>query len=126
MSINKETGEIKSDSILEFAKGAFMERADYETQKILANIYDINTEAKVKRSLTIKIDFTPSEDRKFISTKTVVKAQLAPTTAIATSMTVAKQGNMFVAVENTEQIPGQIDVNGKEQEPGKQFAFKVV
>lgn len=125
MSIDKQTGEVKSDSILEFAQGAYLERADYETQKILQNIYDINTDAKTKRSLTIKIDFMPSEDRKFISAKTTVKATLAPTTSISTSMTVVKQGDMLAAIENTAQIPGQVDINGKEQEPGKRLQFKL-
>lgn len=41
-------------SILEMARGGFLERVDYEMAKILANIMDPNTKATGKRKLTAR------------------------------------------------------------------------
>ena len=49
-------------SILQMARGAIMERADYETSRLLANILDPNTSATAKRKLTLELK--PDDNRK--------------------------------------------------------------
>ena len=43
-------------SILQMARGAIMERADYEMSRLLANILDPNTSATAKRKLTLTLE----------------------------------------------------------------------
>lgn len=46
-------------SILQMAKGAIQERADYEMSRLLANILDPNTSATAKRKLTLTLEMVP-------------------------------------------------------------------
>lgn len=39
------------DSILQMARGAFIERVDYEMAKVIQNILDPNTKATAKRNI---------------------------------------------------------------------------
>jgi len=50
-------------SILQMARGAIMERADYEMSRLLANILDPNTSATAKRKLTLTLELKPDDDR---------------------------------------------------------------
>ena len=116
---------MQEKSILEMAGGAFLERADYEMSRILANINDVNTCATKKRTLTIQIEFMPDEDRETISIKTIVKSKLEPTNPVRTSLytTVDCNGEVIVA-EMTPQVPGQIGMEGSVQE--KPSILKIV
>lgn len=53
-------------SIIDMARGAFKERADYEMAKILENILDPNTKAEKKRTLTIQMVFVPDSERQTV------------------------------------------------------------
>lgn len=108
---------MQEKSILEMARGAILERADYEMKKILDNISDINTNPTKKRTLTLQIEFEPNENRERISIKAVAKSKLEPTNPIRTSLFTAidNNGEVFIA-ENTPQIPGQVSMDGFEQE----------
>ncbi|MFQ8836331.1 MAG: hypothetical protein ACLR8L_00225 [Oscillospiraceae bacterium] len=57
----------KEASILQLARGAIMERADYEIAKIIDNILDPNTRASAKRKLQLTIEFLPDDNRQTIS-----------------------------------------------------------
>ena len=48
-------------SILQMARGAIMERADYEMSRLLANILDPNTSATAKRKLTLTLELRRSD-----------------------------------------------------------------
>ena len=52
--------------ILEMARGALMERANYELERIVENILDPNTPAAKKRKLTVTLELLPDEDRRMI------------------------------------------------------------
>lgn len=51
-------------SILQMARGAIQERADYEITKILENILDPNTSATAARKLTITLTLKPDDTRR--------------------------------------------------------------
>ena len=105
-------------SIMQMAKGAFLERIDYEMAKIMGNILDANTKATEKRKLTVTLTFTPDDDRTTIGVSRVAKTALAPTNPAVTSLyLMGEDGTGEVqAVEMVPQIPGQTSLDGTEQE----------
>lgn len=54
-------------SILEMARGALMERADYELERVIENILDANTPPDKKRKLTVTLELTPSGNRSMVA-----------------------------------------------------------
>lgn len=103
-------------SILELARGAILERADYEMSKILDNITDVNTKAAKKRTLTLTVEFLPDDERVTVQVRAVAKSKLEPTNAVSTSLYITGDTNGEVtAVEMVPQVPGQTAIDGGEQ-----------
>lgn len=100
-------------SILQMARGAIQERADYEITKILDNILDPNTSATAVRKLTITLTLKPDDTRQNIAVGVVAKSTLAATNPVTTSLYVADQDTV---VEMVPQVPGQLDMEGQESE----------
>ena len=105
--------EEKKRSILQMARGAILERADYEMFRILENILDPNTAPTAKRKLTLTLELKPDDNRQLITVSCAAKSTLAPTNPVVTSLYVADGENV---VEMTPQIPGQTTFDGDEQE----------
>lgn len=105
-------------SILEMARGAFLERVDYEMVKVLDNILDANTVADKKRKLTVSIVFTPDNDRQNIGVAFECKSTLVPAAPAVTSLYVAGENHTgeIQVVEMVPQVPGQMSLDGQEQE----------
>ena len=108
----------KTTSILQMARGAIEERADYEMSRVIDNILDPNTEPTAKRKLNLTIEFKPDANRQVISVITTAKSTLCPTNPVSTSLFITgdEQGEV-TAVEMVPNIPGQLDFTGGEQEP---------
>lgn len=71
---------LEKKSIVQMAMGAIEERVDLEMSRIIDNILDPNTKATGKRSLTVKIDLTPDDERQTVHVSATAKATLvAPT-----------------------------------------------
>ena len=100
-------------SILQMARGAIRERADYEMTRLLANILDPNTSATAKRKLTLTLELKPDDTRQNIAVSVTAKSALAATNPVTTSLYVADGENV---VEMVPQIPGQFGIDGTEQE----------
>jgi len=49
-------------SILQMARGAILERVDYEMARIIENIMDANTSATAKRKLVLTLEFKPDDE----------------------------------------------------------------
>ena len=98
-------------SILQMARGAIQERADYEMTRILENILDPNTSATTARKLTITLTLNPDDTRQNIAVSCVAKSTLAATNPVTTSLYVADEETI---VEMVPQIPGQMDMDGNE------------
>lgn len=108
------------DSIMSMARGAFEERVDYEMDKVIQNILDLNTKATAKRKITLTIELTPDDERQTISVAVQAKATLAPTNPVATALCITSDGNgEMVVAEMVPQIPGQINMDGTQQEAPK-------
>lgn len=106
--------------ILQMARGAFQERVDYEMGRVVDNILDLNTKATAKRKITLTIELTPDDERQTISVAVQAKATLAPTNPVATALCITSDGNgEMVVAEMVPQIPGQINMDGTQQEAPK-------
>ena len=104
-------------SILQMAKGAIQERVDYEVSRVIDNILDMNTEPTVKRKVVLTIELKPDEGRQVIAMSASAKSTLAPTTPIASSLVITSDGlGEMVVAEIVPQIPGQMNIDGGEQE----------
>lgn len=108
------------DSILRMARGAIEERVDYEMDRVMQNILDPNTRAAQKRKITLSIELMPDEDRQQIRVSVTAKSTLAPTNPVTTSLYVTgDQNGELTIVEAVPQVPGQMQMDGGEQEPPK-------
>lgn len=118
-NVNMEAKENKA-SILQMARGAIQERVDYEVSRIVENILDVNTEACVERKLTLTIKLKPDENRQYIKIAASAVSKLAPATPVGTTLGIAADGNgEMVIVESVPQVPGQMSLDGTEQETPK-------
>lgn len=110
--------EEQRTSILQMARGAIQERADYEMARVLDNILDPNTEARAKRKLQLTIEFRPDDDRQVIAVSVTAKSALCPTNPVSTSLYITgDEHGEATTVEMVPNIPGQTDLFGSEQEP---------
>lgn len=104
-------------SILDMARGAFKEHVDYEVQKVMDNILDVNTRADKKRTITVTLEFMPDSERRQITVAVVAKSKLEPVNAATTALYITGDSNgEITAVEMVPQIPGQQNISGGEQD----------
>ena len=105
---------------MQMAKGAFQERVDYEMSRVIDNILDLNTKATAKRKITLTIELTPDDERRQIQVAVTAKSALASTNPVATSLCITSDGNgEMVVAEMVPQIPGQMNMDGTQQEAPK-------
>lgn len=113
-----EKGEKRMDvgnpkSILQMARGAIMERADYEVSRLLQNIFDPNTSATAARKVTLTLTLKPDDTRQNISLSCSAKSTLAATNPVTTMLYASDEETV---TELLPQIPGQFSMDGQEQE----------
>lgn len=107
-------------SILQMVGGAVQERVDREVSRVVDNILDINTEATAKRKITLTIELKPDKERQFITMAASCKSNLAPVVPVGTTLAITSDSNgEMVIAEMTPQVPGQISMDGREQEAPK-------
>lgn len=95
--------------------GSVEERFNEELKKVWNNIYDPNTEAKKARTLTLKVKIVPNERRDSCDFRVNVTSTLAPYADLTQTvmLSLAPDGSIR-ATERTEQVPGQLDMEGNE------------
>ena len=110
-------------SLTRLAMGAIEERLDLEVAKVIDNIQDLNTKAGKKRTLTLVAEFLPAESRNHINMNTIVKLKLESASPIQTSLAVYTDRNTgeIAVVELVPNVPGQLNMDGGEQEPPAQL-----
>ncbi|WP_416149398.1 replication terminator protein [Salipaludibacillus sp. HK11] len=72
------------------AHGAIQEKLDGELVKVFANIHDPNTKAEAKRSITIKLEFEPDENRQAIKLNSDFTTKLANVEGVSTTVLTGK------------------------------------
>lgn len=93
--------------------GAVQEKFAKSFERVVENLQDQNTSFKVKRGITIKLDFTQNEDRDDVQVTVDVVEKLAPQSGMKTSFYIGKDlqtGEVF-AEEYGKQIKGQMHIN---------------
>ena len=105
-------------SILEMGQGAFMELADYGMAKLLDDIMDPNTQATSTRTLTITFKLTPNEQRSKVAVECTPKLSFGKMLPLETTLHAVadRSTGELCMVEATPQIPGQMGLDGGEQE----------
>ena len=111
-------------SFLEMNKGAILERFDYELARVFDNIMDPNTPATKPRKLQITVEFKADSDRVQVNHSAVVKSTLQPTNPISGTMAVVETNTGMQLVEMLLQIPGQLSMNGAEQDEPSVIEFR--
>ncbi len=93
----------------DLAQGAIQEKLDYELNKIFENIHDPNTEATDKRTVTIKLDFKPDDNRQTVSVDSNFTTKLANVKGVATTVLTGKNldNGKVEAKELKSNMPGQ-------------------
>lgn len=110
----------QKSSLLQMAKGAIQERVDYEVSRVVDNILDLNTEAKVKRKVVLTIEMVPDADRQVVKIAASAKSTLAPVVPVGTSLVVTADSNgEKILAEIVPQVPGQMNMTGTAQEEPK-------
>ncbi|UFT98125.1 replication terminator protein [Radiobacillus kanasensis] len=93
----------------QMANGAIQEKLDYELKKVFDNIHDPNTKAEDKRTVTIKLEFVPDENRQTVKLNSNIAIKLA--NVLDTSVTVLTDkdlaNGMIEAKELKSKVPGQ-------------------
>lgn len=128
IELNKPEKVAKNQSsILEMAQGAIMEACNMEVTKVMENIMDPNTAPAKKREVNIKLVFEPSADRSQVNVSAQSVAKLQPSNAVQTALYCGKdvKSGQIQAVELVPNIPGQLDMDGKEQEQPKELKICV-
>ena len=113
--------QLDKKSILEMSMGAILERVDYEMGKVMDNILDPNTKATAKRKISVTLELIPSADRRTITVQSTAKCSLTPTDPATTNA--PSTGELMVA-EMVPQVPGQLALDGEEQDHPKILKFK--
>lgn len=110
-------------SVLEMAQGAIIEACDIEVGKVMENIYDPNTPPNKKREVTVKLVFEPSADRQQINISAQSSCKLQPNNPVQTALYGGKdeKNGKIQAVELVPNVPGQIGLDGNEQEQPKEL-----
>lgn len=93
--------------------GALQEKFSKSFEKVVDNLQDVNTSFKVKRKITISLDFTQNEARDDVHVDVAVVEKLAPQAPMTTSFAIGKDlrtGETYAA-EYGKQIAGQMSID---------------
>ena len=101
-------------SCLEMARGAIMERVDYEVSRQLQNIFDPNTSATAARKITVTLTLKPDDTRQNIMLSFTAKSTPVSTNTIVTMLYASDEDTV---TEMEPQIPGHFSMDCQEQEP---------
>ena len=95
------------------AEGEVLEDINNELEKVAQNILDLNTEAPIKRSLTIKIDYVPNEKRTALETNVQVTSKLAPRKRAETLTVIGRDIDTgFIQMQELQSgAPGQMFID---------------
>lgn len=95
--------------ISQMANGAIQEKLDGEFKKVFDNIHDPNTRAEDKRTVTIKLEFVPDENRQTVKVIGNISVKLANVRDVSTTVLTGKDlvSGKIEAKELKSNIPGQ-------------------
>ena len=91
------------------ANGAIQEKLDSELEKVFDNIHDPNTKAEDKRTVTIKLEFVPDENRQTVKVNSNIAIKLANIKDVSMTVLTGKDltNGKIEAKELRSNNPGQ-------------------
>lgn len=102
-------------SLSDLMDGGLEERFNQELTKVWQNVYDPNTNPTVARKVVMEVKIVPNERRDSVQFHVNVSSKLAPHVALTqTVMLSLGADGTITATERTEQVPGQLDMEGNE------------
>ncbi|WP_373712106.1 replication terminator protein [Jeotgalibaca porci] len=106
-------------NLSQLANGAIQQKLDGELEKIFENIHDPNTKSKDKRAITIKLEFSPDENRQVINLNSSFSTKLAPVRDFDTTILSAKnlEDGSVAARELKSTAPGQTYIDPTDGQP---------
>lgn len=113
-------------NLQEIVGGQLQAKFERSFEKVIENLQDPNTSFKVKRGITIKLDFTQNEDRDDVSVSVMISEKLAPQQDMNTKFYIGKdlKTEEVFAEEYGKQVRGQMNFNDvleKEQKSQEQI-----
>lgn len=109
----------------ELMDGAVNEQFNQNLAQLWDNVFDPNTDPKKARVLTMKIKIVPNERRDSAEMRVSFTKTLAQNNDLAQTVMLEVSGNgSVIATERTDQIPGQMNMDGEEQAIPKMVSFK--
>lgn len=111
----------------ELMDGAVNEQFNQNLAQLWDNVFDPNTDPKRPRVLTMTIKIVPNERRDSAEMRVSFAKKLAQNTDLSqTVMLEVTSGGSVVATERTDQIPGQMTMEGGEEPAPKMVSFKAI
>ena len=102
-------------SLSDLMEGGLVERCNQELTKVWQNVYDPNTNPTAARKVVMEVKIVPNERRDSVQFHVNVSSKLAPHVALTqTVMLSLGADGTITATERTEQVPGQLDMEGNE------------
>ena len=100
-------------NLQEIVGGQLQAKFERSFEKVIENLQDPNTSFKVKRGITIKLDFTQNEDRDDVSVSVMISEKLAPQQDMNTKFYIGKdlKTEEVFAEEYGKQVRGQMNFN---------------
>lgn len=102
----------------EFAGGALQEKFNKSFEKVVENLKDVNTSFKVKRRITIQVDFVQNEMRDDVRCDISVVEKLAPQAPMTTQFAIEKnlESGEIIAREYGRGMKGQMSLDDFKQD----------
>lgn len=102
----------------EFAGGALQEKFNKAFERVVENLQDVNTPFKVKRRITVQVDFIQNEMRDDVRCDISVVEKLAPQAPMSTQFAIGKnlESGEIIAREYGKGIKGQMTLDDFQQE----------
>lgn len=102
----------------EIVGGALQEKFNKAFENVIENLQDANTSYKVKRKITISLDFTQNESRDDVHVDVAVVEKLAPQAPMTTSFAIGKdlQSGKVYAEEYGKAVRGQLSFDDLQEE----------
>lgn len=115
------------DSLDQLMDGGVRERFNDALRKVWDNVYDPNTNPTAAREITMKVKIKPSERRDAAAFSVDIMPKLAPPISLSQTVMLQLNGDgSITATERTDQIPGQMNMDGGEEPLPTEVVFNVV
>ena len=112
-------------SLSELMDGGVEERFNHALDEVWDNVFDPNTKPDAPREIVMKVKIKASMNRDSARFDVDIVPKLAPPVPLSQTVMLSLGGDgSIVATERTNQVPGQIGMDGSEQPLPKVMEFK--